>query len=96
MLQMAETIARSHHERWDGNGYPEGLAGEAIPLPARIVAVADVYDALVNERPYKRAWTAEEALAEIVSKAGSMFDPVVVDALLVALGRTDESLQRAA
>lgn len=75
-------VARSHHERWDGTGYPDGLAGEAIPLAARITAVADVYDALTNERPYKHAWTTREAIAEIKRLRGSHFDPAVVDAFL--------------
>ncbi|RIH90534.1 Cyclic di-GMP phosphodiesterase response regulator RpfG [Calidithermus terrae] len=82
MLQVAERIARSHHERWDGSGYPDGLAGEAIPLEARIVSVVDVFDALTSKRPYKRAWTVEEALAEIAAQAGRQFDPRIVEALL--------------
>lgn len=81
ILQLAQQIAQYHHERWDGQGYPEQLSGQAIPLPARIVAVADVYDALTSERPYKRAWTRAEALAEIRSQSGKQFDPQVVDAL---------------
>ncbi len=71
-----------HHERWDGRGYPQGLEGEAIPLTARIFSVCDVYDALVSPRPYKPAWTHEEALTEIVSQTGSQFDPQVVAAFL--------------
>jgi putative two-component system response regulator len=82
LLQMAEEIALTHHERWDGQGYPRGLAAEEIPLSGRIVAVADVFDALVNERPYKRAWTAEEAVVEIAEQSGKQFDPTVVRALL--------------
>ncbi|WP_027892282.1 HD domain-containing phosphohydrolase [Calidithermus chliarophilus] len=82
MLQVAERIARSHHERWDGTGYPDGLAGEAIPLEARIVSVVDVFDALTSKRPYKRAWTVEEALAELRAQAGRQFDPRIVEALL--------------
>lgn len=85
LLKMAEIIALTHHERWDGKGYPRGLAGEEIPLPGRIVAVADVFDALVHERPYKRAWTAEEAMAEIAEQSGKQFDPAVVRALLSLL-----------
>lgn len=81
ILALASQIARSHHERWDGMGYPDGLSGEAISLPARIVSVADVYDALTSERPYKRAWSAEEALNEIRFQAGKQFDPAVVTAL---------------
>ncbi|HYW06384.1 MAG TPA: HD-GYP domain-containing protein, partial [Longimicrobium sp.] len=72
-----------HHERWDGGGYPAGLAGEAIPVLARIFAVCDVFDALVSERPYKRAWTRAEALAEIRAGAGTQFDARVVDAFVM-------------
>lgn len=75
---LAASIARSHHEKWDGGGYPDGLTGEAIPLVARIVAVADVYDALTSERPYKHAWSPEEAMAEIERQTGGQFDPQVV------------------
>jgi hypothetical protein len=80
VLGVAEQIARSHHERWDGEGYPDGLAGEAIPLVARLVGVADVFDVLVHERPYKEAWTVEDAAREIRSGAGAQFDPQVVAA----------------
>jgi putative two-component system response regulator len=86
LLQMAEEIALYHHENWDGTGYTPGLAAETIPLPGRIVAVADVWDALTHERPYKSAWTGEEALAWIRSQAGQKFDPAAVDALILALG----------
>lgn len=82
VLQMAATIAATHHERWDGRGYPKGLAGETIPLVGRIVAVADVFDALTHDRPYKPAWPIEQAIAEIGSGAGSQFDPRVVAAFL--------------
>jgi len=82
VLQMAAVIAGTHHERWDGRGYPKGLAGEAIPLVGRIVAVADVFDALTHDRPYKPAWTVERAIAEIGAGAGSQFDPRVVTAFL--------------
>jgi putative two-component system response regulator len=85
LSRVAERIARSHHERWDGSGYPDGLAGEEIPLEGRIVAVVDVFDALTSERPYKSAWPLEEALAEIEAQAGRQFDPRVVQALLHAL-----------
>jgi hypothetical protein len=80
VLGVAEEIVRSHHERWDGDGYPDGLAGADIPLPARLVAVADVFDVLVHERPYKEAWTVEDAASEIRSGAGTQFDPDVVAA----------------
>jgi len=81
-FSTACAVARSHHERWDGTGYPDGLKGEAIPLAARITAVADVYDALVSRRPYKHAWPASEAVAEIRRVRGTHLDPAVVDAFL--------------
>jgi putative two-component system response regulator len=93
VLQMAERIALGHHERWDGCGYPLGLVGPATPLPARIVAVADVFDALTHERPYKEAWPVERARAEIEACAGTQFDPDVVAAFL-SLPRPE--LERAA
>jgi putative two-component system response regulator len=79
-LQTAEQIAASHHERWDGGGYPYGLAGEQIPLGGRLVALADVFDALVHERPYKMAWSLQRAVEEIVSLRETHFDPDVVSA----------------
>jgi CHASE2 domain-containing sensor protein len=75
LVQMGEVIARTHHERWDGTGYPAGLAGEGIPLVGRICAVADVFDALTSPRPYKHAWTVDEALEEIAAQSGKHFDP---------------------
>jgi putative nucleotidyltransferase with HDIG domain len=86
VLQMAEEVAFSHHERWDGMGYPRGLAGEAIPLPARIVAVADVFDALTHVRPYRPAWLEADAVAEIERQSGRRFDPRVVDAFVKLYG----------
>jgi putative two-component system response regulator len=83
---MASRIALTHHERWDGSGYPQGLAGEAIPLEGRIVAVADAFDALTNERPYKRAWPFGEAVDEIASQSGRQFDPSVVETFLHVVG----------
>ncbi len=82
MLQLAAEIAYSHHERFDGSGYPNGLKGEAIPLAGRIVAVADVFDALTNVRPYKQAWSLEAARNFLLENSGSHFDPQCVDALL--------------
>ncbi|MES2296453.1 MAG: HD domain-containing phosphohydrolase [Pseudomonadota bacterium] len=82
MLQLAAEIAYSHHERFDGSGYPQGLKGEAIPLVGRIVAVADVFDALTSVRPYKKAWTIEDARAYLLENRASHFDPRCVDALL--------------
>ncbi|MEA2552492.1 MAG: cyclic di-GMP phosphodiesterase [Fimbriimonadaceae bacterium] len=82
LLKMAEVIALTHHERWDGGGYPHGLAGENIPLVGRILAVADVYDALTHDRPYKKAWPRSKAIEEIEANAGYHFDPQVVAALM--------------
>lgn len=78
LLQMARTVAECHHEKWDGSGYPHGLAGEAIPLVARIVAIADVFDALTSVRPYKAAWPVDEAIAYLREQAGKHFDPALV------------------
>ena len=79
LLAMAGTIALHHHEKWDGSGYPHGLKGEQIPLVARVVALADVFDALTSERPYKSAWTVEASLAYIESNRGKHFDTRLVD-----------------
>lgn len=81
-FRAAREVARYHHEKWDGTGYPDRLAGEAIPLAARIVAVADVYDALISERPYKRAWSSAEAIVEIRKMSGGHFDPSIVEAFV--------------
>jgi putative two-component system response regulator len=80
LVRMASSIAYTHHERWNGLGYPNGLSGNRIPLEGRIVAVADVFDALTHRRPYKEAWPIEEALAEIKRQSGAQFDPTVVEA----------------
>jgi HD-GYP domain-containing protein (c-di-GMP phosphodiesterase class II) len=85
LLEMAEEIALTHHERWDGSGYPAGLVGTAIPLVGRIVAVADVFDALTHARPYKDAWSMPDAVSEITAQAGRQFDPVIVEAFLSGL-----------
>jgi putative two-component system response regulator len=79
-LKMAETIAFSHHERWDGGGYPLGIKGEEIPLSGRICAIADVFDALSSARPYKQAWSFEKTAAEIIQLKGTHFDPKLVEA----------------
>lgn len=79
LLFMARTIALTHHEKWNGKGYPHGISGEAIPLAGRITAVADVFDALTSERPYKKAWPVEEAVALMQSEAGEHFDPVLIE-----------------
>jgi putative two-component system response regulator len=79
---LAGHIARSHHENWDGSGYPDGLRGPAIPLAARLVHLADVYDALVSVRPYKPAWPEERAAATIIAERGKAMDPEIVDAFV--------------
>jgi putative two-component system response regulator len=79
-LVCGRDIARGHHEKWDGSGYPAGLKGDAIPLAARIVALADVYDALTSARPYKRPWSHSESLAWILEQSGRHFDPRIVAA----------------
>jgi putative two-component system response regulator len=79
VVRMAEVIARTHHEKWDGTGYPAGLVGEEIPLVSRICSVCDVFDALVSDRPYKDAWLVEDALAEIRDLAGTHLDPRLAD-----------------
>lgn len=81
-IEMGKVIARSHHERWDGKGYPDGLKGEEIPLPARIMAIADVYDALGTKRVYKPAFTQDKCVEIIKEGSGTQFDPDVVDAFL--------------
>jgi len=82
MLELARQIALTHHEKYDGSGYPRGLRGEEIPLAGRIVAIADVFDALTSKRPYKRAWTEEEALTFLREQKGRHFDPALVDLFL--------------
>src|SRR5690606_5298903 len=79
-LRPALDIPYAHHERWDGTGYPRGLKGEEIPLAARIFAIADVFDALTSDRPYRKAWTRAEALEHIGKGVGTHFDPRVADA----------------
>lgn len=88
-------VVRSHHERYDGKGYPDGLAGEEIPLVARVLAVADVYDAVTSERPYRKAWSHEKAVAYIRDAAGTQFDPQVVEAFLQAQQRIRQVKQDA-
>lgn len=78
LLEMARVIALTHHEKWDGTGYPRGLKGEAIPLVGRIVGLADAFDALTSDRPYKAAWSVEEAVAYVEREAGRHFDPNLV------------------
>lgn len=85
LLDMAREVALCHHEKWDGSGYPRGLAGEDIPLAARIVAIADVFDALTSVRPYKQAWSVEQAIHLIREQAGKHFDPALVEAFFRCL-----------
>ncbi len=85
MLAIAHSIAVTHHEKWDGSGYPNGLAGAAIPLAGRIVAIADVFDALTSARPYKSAWTVEQAVQFLQEQRGRHFDPALVDLFLAQL-----------
>lgn len=82
LLSLAQEIALHHHERWDGTGYPHGLAGEQIPLSARIAAVADVFDALTSDRPYKVAWSTEQAFDYIQENSGTQFDPQLAQAFI--------------
>jgi two-component system response regulator RpfG len=93
-IQMGAVIALHHHERYDGSGYPGGLAGEEIPIEARIVAVADVLDALLSPRPYKPAWALEDALDYLAEQSGILFDPRCIDALMNCRGRLDDICQR--
>ncbi len=95
LLRMAEEIALTHHERWDGMGYPQGLTGEAIPLSGRIVALADAFDAIISLRPYKGAQRIEEAIRAIAAGAGAQFDPRVVDAFLAHTPRPWDARVRA-
>ncbi len=81
-MEMAAEICRGHHEKWNGSGYPQGIGGENIPIAARIVAIADVYDALRSRRHYKQPWSHEEAIGVIKSEAGSHFDPRLAEAAL--------------
>lgn len=85
LLNMAREVALCHHEKWDGTGYPEGLKGKDIPLSARIVALADVFDALTSERPYKKAWSIERATDLVREQSGKHFDPELVDAFFRSL-----------
>lgn len=101
VFQLGEVIARSHHERWDGTGYPDRLAGEAIPLAGRIVAVADTFDVITHDRPYRSWQTVSAAMAEIQAHSGSQFDPSVVQVLVqlwharTVVGADEEALAEA-
>jgi HD-GYP domain-containing protein (c-di-GMP phosphodiesterase class II) len=85
IYRRSAAIVRHHHERWDGKGYPDGLKGEQIPLGSRIIAVADTFDAMTSDRPYRRALSIEAAIAEIQRNSGTQFDPKVVDAFIRAV-----------
>ncbi|MBF0382643.1 MAG: response regulator [Magnetococcales bacterium] len=82
LIEMAREVVMNHHEKWDGSGYPEGKTGQDTPIAGRIVAVADVFDALTSQRPYKKAWTVDDALAELERCAGSHFDPELIPKFL--------------
>jgi putative two-component system response regulator len=89
ILVMATKIALTHHEKWDGSGYPEGLAGEAIPIEGRITAVADVFDALSHKRPYKPAFPLDKCLGVMEDGRGKHFDPIVLDAFFAGLDEVE-------
>lgn len=89
-LHDAKTIALTHHEKWDGSGYPAGLRGEEIPIAGRIVAVADVFDALTSQRPYKEAWPMERAIHYLEDQAGRHFDPTLVEQFLGILPEIEQ------
>jgi putative two-component system response regulator len=90
LLRLAHSIALTHHEKWDGSGYPQGLAGEAIPVESRIVALADVFDALTARRPYKEPWSIEDTLAHLRAQAGKHFDPAMVEVFIAQLPQLQE------
>ena len=81
-LKLAIDIPYLHHEKWDGSGYPKGLKGNEIPLPARIFAIVDVWDALISDRPYRKAWSQEKTIAYIIEQSGKHFDPDIVKVFL--------------
>lgn len=94
ILKLARSVALHHHEKWDGSGYPFGLKGEQIPIEARIVALADVFDALTSERPYKKAWTIDDALNLLVDQSGCHFDPELVELFLSVMPQILEIKER--
>ena len=94
LFEMAKSVISSHHEKWNGTGYPAGLAGEDIPFEGRIVAIADVFDALTSERPYKEPWPLEKTVNLIKQESGHQFDPKVVDAFLSVLDRICDIKER--
>ena len=88
-MRQVGIIVRSHHERWDGAGYPDGLAGEAIPLEARIISCCDTWNAMRTDRPYRKALSHDVAVAELISNAGGQFDPHVVETFLELVAPAD-------
>lgn len=92
LLELAATVAWTHHENWDGSGYPRRLAGVDIPLAGRIVAVADVFDALTSDRPYRRAWSCDDAFEHVRAESGRKFDPAVVEAFVRTQARMREAV----
>jgi putative two-component system response regulator len=92
LIRLAETIALTHHERWDGSGYPKGISGDEIPLAGRICAICDVFDALLSSRPYKQPWSLPDTLEEIRNQRGHHFDPALVDAFLAIAPRLHAEL----
>jgi len=94
ILQLASVVSLTHHEKWDGSGYPRGLAGEEIPLAGRIVAIVDAFDALTSNRPYKKAWSIDEAVAHIEASAGRDFDPGLVGVFVQSLPEILEIRER--
>ncbi len=94
LLNLAREVAITHHEKWDGSGYPNGLKGTEIPLSGRIVAIADVFDALTSERPYKKAWTEERAISLLEEEAGKHFDPELVPIFIACIPKVREIQQK--
>jgi HD-GYP domain-containing protein (c-di-GMP phosphodiesterase class II) len=95
LVQLGESIARTHHERWDGTGYPAGLRAEEIPLAGRIVAICDVFDALRSRRPYKDSWSFDQVLTELAAQRGRHFDPRLTDLFLALATELGPDLQGA-
>lgn len=93
LIQMAESISRTHHEKWDGSGYPSGLKGESIPIEGRIVALCDVFDALTSKRPYKEKWPVEKAVQEIKDNSGIHFDPALVKKFIEILPQVMKEME---
>ena len=94
ILELASSIARSHHEKWDGTGYPSKLAGESIPIEGRICCVADVYDALCSERPYKPKFPLKKCLEIMLSERGTRFDPRILDAFFARFNEIEAIRER--